>query len=595
MRWASRRARRLPPLRNLFMSASVPVIALIVADFEQGRLGGTRRLDSLLAGQPALWHTLQRACRIKQVGRVVVVHPPGQDVLAGVDQNGFEKPVETFAHSDVAGDTFTPRLRSARKWAMSGWRGGLAGATVWDELLPAAPLAAAMDAHGGISGGAAVIMGGDWCAFDPGVADALLDRHLDAPDAMKLVFTQAPPGLGPLVTSREVLRDFADKQATFGSALAYNPQRPAIDPIGRECNLPIAATVRDTARRFIFDHGVTANPSPLERAADILGDDFPGADAVAITDACWAWELRHPEHVFADLPEQITIELTPRRIPTGPITPQHHVDFSRGEMDLGLARDLLAQCTGKAVTLGGLGDALLHPQWPALVQAAADANVRGLHLETDLLLPRDELAPLTELPIDIVSVRLNADTAATYAKVMGVDRLPEVMGNLQWLFDRRSTATDAQQPAAGGAGVPWIIPRLVKTADTLKDMEIFFERWMQVVGHAVIERPPTLGKGSFALIEDQSPVPMDPPWKPPSLHQVKRRLTVLSDGTVTLCGQDALGRAALGSVVDNPLLDLWRGAVSLEIPGERDDSPVCRRCHDWWTMQRAAVSAGAAG
>lgn len=577
------------------MSVPTTIIALIVTDLQRGRLGRARRLDASLAGRPALWHTLQRACRIKKIDRVVVVHPPGQDVWAGMDRSGFDKPVETFAHGDVAGDAFTPRLQSARKWALSGWRGGLSGATAWDELLPAAPLAAAMDTFCGASGGAAVIVGGDWCAFDPAYADALLDRHLGAPDAMKLVFTQAPPGLGPLVTSRGVLRDFADKQATFGSALAYNPQRPAIDPIGRECNLPIAATVRDTARRFIFDDVSGKNMSPLERAAEVLGDDFPRADAVAITDACRAWELAHPEQVFAELPEQITIELTPRRIPTGPITPQHHVDFPRSDMDVSLARDLLAQCTGKAVTLGGLGDALLHPHWPALVQAAADANVLGLHLETDLLSPRGALEPLTELPIDIVSVRINADTAATYAKVMGTDRLPEVMGNLQWLFDRRSKVTDTQASIPAAAGVPWIIPRLVKTPDTLKDMEVFFERWMQVVGHAVIERPPTLGKGSFALREDQSPVPMDPPWKPPSPHQVKRRLTVLSDGAVTLCGQDALGRASLGSAADNPLLDLWRGAAGLRIPGERDDSPVCRRCYDWWTMHRAAVLAGAAG
>lgn len=568
------------------MSPSPQAIALIVADLSAGRLGHARRLDAPLAGRPALWHTLQRAARINKAHRLVVVHPPGQDPLAGIDVASLGKPVDAFAHADVAGDRYTPRTQSARKWALSGWRGGLAGATAWDELLPAAPLAAAMDAFGA---SAAVMVGGDWCAFDPALADGLLDLHLGAPDAMKLVFTQAPPGLGPLVTSGEVLRDFADKQATFGSALAYNPKRPAIDPIGRECNLPIPAGVRDCARRFIFDH-----PQAIQRLhniADNLGDNFPAADALAITDACRAWERTHPQHVFDELPEQITLELTPRRLVTGPITPQHHLDLPRSNMDLALARDLLAQCGGKAVTLGGLGDALLHPQWTNIVEAAHDAGVLGLHLETDLLSPRDGLAALTDLPIDIVSVRLNADTAATYNQVMGADRLPEVMGNLQWLFDRRSKTTNAQGKIPGG--LPWLIPRLVKTTDTLKDMEIFFERWMQVIGHAVIERPLTLGKGGFALAEDQNPVPMDPPWKPPSPYQVKRRLTVLSDGTVTLCGQDALGRAALGHAADHPLLTLWRGAAGLNIPGETDDSPVCRRCYDWWSLRRAEVPVSA--
>lgn len=567
------------------MSAKPHAIALIVADAAAGRLGRPRDFHAPLAGRPALWHTLQRAARITRAHRIVVVHPPGQEPLARIDTSALSKPLDCFAHPAAAGDAYTARTRSARKWALSGWRGGLAGATVWDELLPASPLIAALDHY---RGDAAAIVGGGWCAFDPGYADALLKLHLEAPEAMKLTFTQAPPGISPLVTSAAVLRDFAEKQATFGSVLAYNPKRPALDPIGRECNLPIAATVRDTARRFIED-GLSSGPSsPLQRAAAMLGDDFPGADAAAVTDACRAWETQHPEHVFADLPEQITLELTPRRAPTGPIVPQHHVDLPRGDMDFDLAVEVLSQCEGKAVTLGGLGDALLHPRWVELVQAAHDAGVFGLHLETDLLNPREELAPLTDLPIDIVSVRLNADTAATYANVMGIDRLPEVMGNLQWLFDRRSAG------ASGRAGVPWIIPRLVKTPETLKDLESFFERWMTVVGHAVIERPPTLGTGGFALREDQSPVPMDPPWRTPNPHQVKRRLTVLSDGTATLCGQDALGRASLGNVAGRALLDLWRHTPELEIPGGIGDSPVCRRCHDWWSMHRAEVAAAAA-
>lgn len=591
------------------MSSRVNVIALIVADPAVGRLGNTRRLDVSLAGESVWWHTLQRAARIQRATRIVVVHPPNtRGHFPAVDSSDRGKPVEFFEHPEVAGDAYTARTRSARKWALSGWRGGLAGATAWDELLPAAPLAAAMERF---NGEAAAIVGGDWCAFDPALADELLKLHLGAPEAMKLTLTQAPPGLSPIVTSRAVLREFAEKQATFGSVLAYNPKRPALDPIGRECNLPIPASIRDTARRFIADDVSSGHTSPLQRVAAELGDDFAAADAVAITDACRGWELAHPEHVFDDLPGQITLELSARRLVDGPITVQHDVDLPRGEMDFELACDLLGQCTGKAVTLGGHGDALLHPRWPELVRAAAEAGVMGLHVETDLLNPREDLALLTGLPIDIISVRLNADTAATYATVMGADRLPEVMGNLQWLFDRRGEVREAADkrgpsplskafPGAGagvlpGAGVPWIVPRLVKTAATLKDMELFFERWMQVVGHAVIDRPPTLGTGSFALRKDQSPVPMDPPWKPPSPFQVKQRLTVLSDGTVALCSQDALGRAALGSAKNASLGELWRYAAALEIPGGVDDSPVCRRCYDWWQMHRAGVAVGGGG
>ena len=190
--------------------------------------------------------------------------------------------------------------------------------------------------------------------------------------------------------------------------------------------------------------------------------------------------------------------------------------------------------------------------------------------------------------LDLVTVRLNADTAKVYEKTMGLDRFGQVVETMQWLFDRRSQTSGSGSAAVG---MPWIIPRLLKTADTVADLETFFDRWMHLLGHAVVDRPSTGGSGSFALSPDLSPVPMLPPWKAPSPHQIKRRLTVLADGTVTLCGQDWLGRAPLGSAADDDLLAIWRRADQLDLPGSPDDSPVCRRCFDWWSMHRAAFAA----
>ena len=170
-----------------------------------------------------------------------------------------------------------------------------------------------------------------------------------------------------------------------------------------------------------------------------------------------------------------------------------------------------------------------------------------------------------------------------------IDRFEHVIRNLQTLFDLRQARGGSESD--GGAGIPWIVPRLVKTAETLADMESFFDRWRVVSGHAVIDRPMTGGSGSFALMPDQSPVPMLPPWRLPSPLQCKRRLTVLSDGTVTLCQQDWLGRAALGNVRDTPLLDCWRQAAGLSLHAcTPDNAPVCRRCFDWWSMAAAASS-----
>jgi hypothetical protein len=572
------------------MTQKPPAIALIVADPNRGRLGHGRALTDRLAGRTVLEHTIARACRIRQVKHVVVVHPDGCDPLERLDSQRFDKPVAGFAHPDAAGDGWTARHRAARAWSLAAWRGGLGGATVWDELLPAAPLVAALEHH---HADAAVLIGGDWCVFDPAYADALLGLHLDAPDAMKLTFTQAPPGLSPLVTRRGVLADLAQKRATLGGVLAYRPRRPALDPIGREVNHPIPADVRDTARRFI--HDTPGSIELLRRVAEVLGDGFATADASQITEACRRLEQDRPDHVFDRLPPEVVIELTPRRLATGQVTPQHHVQFDRPDLDPALARDVFAQCGDLSITLGGLGDATLHEDWAALAAAASAAEPLALHVETDLLADRVALAALTDplgpgdRRLDLVTVRLNADTAAVYQRAMGVDRFGEVIETLQWLFDRRGE-TSGQDSAA--VGMPWIIPRLVKTHDTLADLESFFDRWVHLLGHAVIDRSPTGGSGGFALMPDLAPVPMLPPWKEPSPLQSKRRLHVLSDGTVTLCGQDWLGRAALGNARDTDLLTLWRRAADLQLPhATPDHAPVCRRCFDWWALHRRAVAA----
>ena len=564
-------------------------VALLVTDLHAGRLRHRRDLRERLAGRSVLGHTAARAASIAAVERVILVHPPGQDPLGVLRGERFDKPVTAFAHPDVAGDAFTPRTRVARRWSLGAWRGGLGGATAWDELLPAAPLAAAMD---DAQADAAVLVGGDWCCFDPAYAAALLDLHLAAPEAMKLTFTQAPPGLGVIVTSRAVLHDLARHHATFGQVLSYNPRRPSVDPIGREVCHPIPATVRDVARRFIYD-----SPDGIDRlkqVADRLGPAFATANAAAVTDACRAVELDQPEAVFDTLPPEVVIELTPRRGVGGPITPQHHVTLDRPDLDPALFARLAEDCAGRAVTLGGLGDAMLHPGWTDAVRALHDAGAAAICVETDLLGEPDTLTPLIDLPVDVVSVRLNADTAATYERVMGIDRFEHVIRNLQTLFDLRQARGDR---ASGGAvGVPWVVPRLTKTADTLPDMESFFNRWRLMSGHAVIDRPATGGSGSFALMPDRNPVPMLPPWRVPSPLQVKRRVTVLSDGTVTLCQQDWLGRAALGNVRDTPLLDCWRQAAGRSLHRcTPDDAPVCRRCFDWWSMHAEVAGKLAAG
>jgi len=573
----------------------MPAIALIITDLERGRFGHARSLLDKLHGRAVLEHTLRRAARIEGVGRIVLVHPPGQDVMGAVAGFDLDKPIHAFADPRAGHDGFhdTDRRRlAARKWAMTGWRGGLGGATCYDELLPAAPLVAAMHEH---KADAAVILGGDWCLFDPALASRQLAAHVEAPDAMKIVFTQAPPGLAAVVTSRAVLEDFAKHEAGFGNALGYNPRKPVIDPIGRDVCLAIPPAVRDTFERFVDDtpRGRAAVRRFLENAGNAQS-----AGIEELTDFCASCDFCD-SHVLS----HTWLELTPRREADGPITPQHHATLDRPDMPtadaVAFVQRYAADFPDATLLLGHLGEPLLHEGFFEIVEAAHAAGVFGLGVETDLLcdgptleqlaaMPLDvisvahaagvfglgvetdllcdgpTLEQLAAMPLDVISVRFNADTSQTYKKVMGLDGFSRVAKNLQRLFEllrQPGRVTPAPCPVVRPRS-PWIVPRLTKVRENVRQIESFFDRWVTIGGCAVIDRFDT-GRGRA---EDLSPVPMDPPT-PLRTPLDGRCAFVLSDGKVTADRSDWLGEDAWGSVRDTALREIWHGATEFAEAG----------------------------
>lgn len=554
----------------------MPSAAIIPTDTQRGRLGHAAALGDRLAGDTVLTHTVRRAASIPSVDRVVLVHPPGQEPASLLDTTGIAKPVQCAADpsgSTDLSDVMTQQWVSARKWSMTAWRGGLGFSTVFDELLPPSVLLGGLDAAGCDAG---IVVRGDWCAFDPVVGEAQLALHLEYPEAMKFTFTQAPPGLAGVALCRPVLEQLIENAASFGRALGYNTHKPTVDPISREANLAIPAAVRDCARRFIYD--TPRSRRMLGRIADRLGSRFAEATGAEMVAALGEIERESPDLAFTDgLPQLTTLELTPRRGVDGPITPHAYVDFERPDLEDAVAQSVFEQLgeTGDvALMLGGLGDAMLHSGYREMIQSARDAGVMGVGLETDLLCDRDEAMALLDLPLDVVSVRFNADTAETYKNAMGRDVFAKVAENLSGLVQERARRVEAGRP-----GGPWIAVKMVKTRETLPDMEGFFERWLRSGAMSVIE-PACSGCG---LMPEQSPIPMAPPLREPC-RQLGKRLTIHSDGQVAQCDQDWLARAPLGDAKLEPLAEIWARAADrakTHREGRAAELTLCGQCVEW--------------
>jgi hypothetical protein len=81
------------------------------------------------------------------------------------------------------------------------------------------------------------------------------------------------------------------------------------------------------------------------------------------------------------------------------------------------------------------------------------------------------------------------------AEVVSVDVPPASSGaqrraldDVAWLAANR--VDPAGHPAAVALAVPWIVPRLRRSAATLEEMESFYDRWQAALGTPVLDAAP---------------------------------------------------------------------------------------------------------
>ncbi len=555
------------------------ILALVPVDPAVGPLGLAAGHDETLGGRTILHWTLERLGSVQGLDGIVLIAPEGYEPSLP-DAPSIQKMLKVHHVPGSIWDRDRPRRLAARKWAAACWRGGLGGATIWDELISPKVMAELLEAQDAAAG---LLCGPDWPLMDGELASAMIERYREHGGQMKFIFSQAVPGLGACVVDRGLLEEFGLKRAMIGSLLDYQPSLPQSDPIGKEMCLPISPKVRDADMRLTFDAARWRRGlRELSRRADL--SRLSGAEAVT---ELMAIARRAPEGA----PRQVALELTARRQAQGPAAVQHHLAIRRDDLSLDQAREWFeqfAEVDDLALTLGGLGDPLLHESWPRMIELARESGVWGLHVKTDLICEPEEARRLARSGVEAVSIQLNANTAETYRSLMGVDGFEKALGNIQTLLMHARGTEDSP-----GGGLPWVLPRMVKLRGNLHEMEAFFDRWSHYCGHALLEGP-TTGCG---LIEDQSVVPMAPPRRG-ICRQVMQRMTILSDGRPALCDQDWLGGGhPMSPIVDAP--NAPGGAATLTLPilkeaweavepireahlnGESASLPMCGKCDAW--------------
>jgi len=308
------------------------------------------------------------------------------------------------------------------------------------------------------------------------------------------------------------------------------------------------------------------------------------------------------------IPRHVELELTAKRLASGPVTAQAHAMLDRSDMRAEDAQPIiqaLADAGDVTLTLGGLGDPLLHEDFFALARDAVEAGVFAVAVRTDLLLDDDQLAArLLDLGVDVVSPAINADKAATYQQAMGIDRFATVIAHVEKLINLRNQRVldgqpaDSSQPTSGSAairptppddgftfsrldgssadgstsapdanpeltevaghlGLPWIVPRIVRCDATINDINSFFDRWTHFTGQVVIEPMLCDGTTEARIAPTRGGlVHVHPlPWI--RRLEAMTRLTVYSDGRLPQHRDDLQADDALAWRSDAGLSATW--------------------------------------
>ena len=534
---------------------------VVPVDPWHGGLGTPRSLAETLAGRPVIQWTLERLGRSREAESIVLLVPEGFDIEPLIDRARIGRPVEIHR---TDGSPFGPEraaIATARLWSDSSWRGGIAGATCYDEILAAKPMLAAMERLG-IT--AAVLVGPDWPLVsvegDEG-CDGLVRRHRTRPDVLRIAFNQSPPGMCGILLERSLVAELArgGRHASIGWLLAYEPSRPQQDPISKDVCVQIDHEVRRSFVRAVFD--TPRNMTRMRRAIEPgLAEHGGGVAALDARAAIKLLERQLFDTVPYFTPQHLIVELNTGRFGSGASSPHRMGSLQRAVMtERRFAKicEQVAESRDCVMTFAGAGDPLMHADVARFVRLAKETGVRAVHMRTELLAPPEVLESVVAAGVDVLSVELDADSRETYRRTHGIDRFDEAIRNIERVFSMRSVLAG---PAGGGAfAVPWVVPRLQRRLESYEDIDSFFDRWQHVLGTPVVDGPPPF--------DDAPETPRDPlaSARAPSramFREMLRRMLVLSDGSVPLSELDLRGERIFGHVERGPMLQLWRDLVA---------------------------------
>lgn len=533
--------------------------AVLYADLEKGPLGLRSRVSDRLGGHSILHRTLTRLQRVKLLDDVFIYCPTEQINTVGQLSKGTNAVVQ-----GITGLNMDESVIRKRKWAISSWRGGLGGATHFDEQ----PVSQEIVQHLSDNDIQIVLtVPAEAIFIEPPLLDEMIQHHLMHADEMRFTFAHASPGISCCLFRIDLLADLVQAGDHIGSLLAYQPDNPRSDYINHNCTLVTEPELGSCHFRFLADtqRGVQMFNKIIQEA-DNPGLDWGAGEVIQ--------RVRDAGSDTEGLPRELEVEINTECSYRIKGYPHRSMQGSRPAMAIDTFKKIVSDCSAFddiCLTLGGVGEPLLHPDLAKMITLAKTRGILGINIETDgLHLCGETSEVLLQSQADTISVSLDANSAELYLSLKGEDLFESIIENMDSFIQRSKNI-----------GGPLIIPHMVKTRSTLPEMEAFYDRWLRRCGHAVIA-----GFNDYCgQIDDAAVMDMSSPNRS-SCRRLFRTLTILSNGKAVLCGQDISGNHVVGDVHQDSIGDIWQ-SKALEnvrkehLEGNYGCNKLCSKCKEW--------------
>lgn len=541
-------------------------LAVIDVDLDVTPLGTRSRAEALLGSASVLRRTVERILQARQLDGCVLLVPREQASRCQALVEGLRVVVQPVNAPPPAWRTL---VRTARKWSLDGWRGGIGGTTSLEEYFHPEVVEAMLQVH---PARRVMVFPPTAPLIDAATIDAMIDHHRTSEDASRMTFAQAPPGTTGTIYEADLVRELASKHIPAGWVLSYKPDAPRRDLALMSCCYDVRAPLRHGASRLIADTATAW--AAVQRLWN--------TDATSSAETLGRRLLEDEAAFVPPLPREVELELTTDDPwPEAVLRPRGAFVGKRGPIPLHVVERIaseLGHMDDALVVLGGFGEPLRHPLFPEVLRILRDHGIYGVAVRTSGVdLDDAAIDALMAHDVDVLSILIDGWTAPTYAAMCAAS--DPAQADLDTVRRRVDRVEECKRKASRVS--PIVVPEMVKAAPTLTEMPQFYDGWMRKLG--------TVNIVGYSHYAEQRPrlevMSMCPPVRTPC-RRIRSRCLVLADGRMTVCDQDFQGRQIAGDLTQQSLHEVWMSRVMRAV---RDDhvafqwtaTPLCPRCEEW--------------